>query len=196
MDGIEDVVRTALRDNAALVTRESLRHSAPAARRAPRTRGAVLAAAVFVLAAGGITTAVTMVGDAPGQQWGVEGPGYAGHRWDLRGVDGRAVPGEVDASATFRADGSFQLSDGTNSMFGRYEGTASSMRLLDVGRTYALYTGDDPVRLAVIAAMNELTSRNAGVSVSGDRLVVTTGAHEMTFVRAGVASAVVPSSSR
>ncbi len=195
MDEVEDRVRTALRDNAALITQDSLRHNAPRAARQPRTRSAVLVAAAFVLAAGGVTAAISLRGnDSPGLQWGAETPAYAGFRWHLRTVGDHEVPADLGASASFRPGGDFQLSDGTNSMFGHYDATATSVRLRDVGRTFALYAGDDPVRLAVIAAMDELTAREARVSVSKDRLVVTTDSHELVFTRGEAVTSTVPSS--
>lgn len=197
MDEVEDAVRTALRDNAALITQDSLRHTAPPAARPRKGRSAVLVAAAFVLAAGGVTTAVTLRGgDGPGHQWGVEAgsPAYVGFHWNLRKVGEYDVPPDLRASASFLPGGDFRLFDGTNSMFGRYEATTTSVRLRDVGRTFALYAGNDPVRRAVIAAMDELTVQEARVSVSADRLVVTTKSHEMVFARGDVATSAAPSS--
>lgn len=182
MDDVEDLVRTALRDNAAPITQDSLRQPDPPAARRPRTRSAALVAAAFVLAAGGITTAIALRADS-GLQWGTQAPAYAGFRWDLRNVDSHEVPADLGASLTFARGGDFRMRDGVNAMFGHYDGTPTSVRLRDVGRTLAAYAGDDPMRRAVIDAMDELSLREAQVSLTQDRLVVITNTHQMTFVR-------------
>ena len=157
----EDVVRTALRENSAPITQDPLRHTAAGRRKG---RSAVLVAVAFVLAAGGITTAITLGG--AGQQSGVQAgtPAYAGFRWHLRKVDDHDVPAEVGASVSFLSGGDFRLSDGINAAFGRYD------------------------------AMDELTSQEAGIALSGDRLVITTASHEMVLSRGETATRAVPSS--
>jgi heat shock protein HslJ len=194
MDEVEDMVRTALRDNAAPITQDSLRHPVPPAARRPRTRQALLVAAAFVLAAGGITTAITLSpGDGP--HWGAQSlaPAYAGFRWNLRKVDSYEVPADLNASLSFDLDGSFRTYDGVNSMFGHYDATATSARARDVGRTYALYIGADPMRQAVIAAMDELTVVEVETSVTGDQLTVHARSHMMVFTRGGPDTSSAPS---
>lgn len=181
MDEVEDLVRTALRDNAALITQDSLRRPAPPARR-PRTRQALLVAAAFILAAGGITTAIALGADP---HWGTQSlaPAYTGFRWDLRTVDSHEVPADLGASLSFDRDGRILMRDGVNSMFGHYDTTTNSVRLRDVGRTHALYVGDDPMRLAVIGAMDEMTVQEVEASVTGDQLTIHTNTHKMVFAR-------------
>lgn len=186
MDDVEDLVRTALRDNAALITPDSLRRNAPPAPRRHAARPALLVAAAFVVAAGGVTATVTLRGD--GQHWGTEAPAYAGSRWNLRTVGGAEVPADLGAYASFGPGDDFRAFDGTNSMTGRYDALTTAVRLRDVGATTALYAGDDPVRKAVISAMNEWTAREAQVSVTADQLVVRTGKQEMVFSRGGPAA--------
>jgi heat shock protein HslJ len=180
MDGLDDLVRTALKDDAALITQDSLRHPAASAARPRRVRSALLAAAVLVLAAGGITTAIALRADH-GSHWGAQA--WAGFRWDLRTVDSHEVPADLGASASFSRAGDVQLRDGINSMSGRYDATATSVRLRDVGTTFALYAGDDPTRKAVIDAMRELTSQDAQVSLTGERLTISTNTHRMVLTR-------------
>lgn len=186
MDDVEDLVRTALRDNAAQITQESLRHNAPPAQRKPARRSALLVAAAFVVAAGGVTAAVTLGGD--GLHWGAEAPAYAGSRWNLRTVGGAEVPADLGAYVSFTRGDDFRGHDGVNSVVGQYDGTPTSVRPRDLTLTTALYAGDDPVRKAVIAAMDELRTRGAQVSVTADRLVVRTSAQEMVFTRGGPAT--------
>lgn len=186
MDDVENLVRTALRDNAALITQDSLRNTSPPTARQPKTRSTVLVAAAFVLAVGGITTAVTLRGnDGLGQLWGtrVEGPAYVGFRWNMLKADGYEVPADLGASMSFFRTGDFRMRDGVNTMFGRHDAAATSVRLRDIGRTSALYTGSDPMRRAVIDAMDELSLQEARVSITGDRLVITTNTHEMILTR-------------
>lgn len=186
MDDVEDLVRIALRDNAALITRDSLRYTAPRAPRKPATRSALLVAAAFVVAAGGVTAAVTLRGDD--QNWGMEAPAYAGSRWDLRTVSGAEVPFDLGAYVSFGPGDDFRAFDGVNTMVGHYDAMTTSVRLRDVGTTTALYAGDDPVRKAVISAMNEWTSREAQFSITADQLTLKTGTQEMVFSRGGPAT--------
>lgn len=186
MDDVEDLVRTALRDNAALITRDSLRPAVPPAPRKPSTRPALLVAAAFVVAAGSVTAAVALRADD--LNWGTEAPAYVGSRWNLRTVAGAEVPSDLGAYASFGPGDDFQAFDGINTMVGHYDATTTSVRLRDVGTTTALYADDDPVRKAVISAMSEWTSREVQVSVTGDQLVLNTGAHQMVFSRGGPAT--------
>ncbi|MGW6930016.1 META domain-containing protein [Lentzea sp. NPDC054927] len=186
MDDVEDLVRTALRDNAAQITQDSLRHNAPPAQRKPATRSALLVAAAFVVAAGGVTAAVTFGGD--GLHWGSDAPAYAGSRWNLQSVGGTEVPADLGAYVSFTRGDDFRAHDGVNAMTGHYDGTPTSVRPRDISVTTALYAGDDPVRKAVISAMDELRAQGAQVSVAADQLVVRTGTQEMVFTRGGPAT--------
>lgn len=186
MDDVEDLVRTALRDNAALITQDSLRNTAAPAPRKSATRSALLVAAAFVVAAGGVTAAVTLRDD--NQHWGTEAPAYAGSRWELRTVGGAEVPADLGAFVSFTRGDDFRSYDGVNSMVGHYDATQNSVLLRDIALTYAAYAGDDPVRKAVISAMNEFLVRGAQLSVTSDQLVVRTTAQEMVFTRSGPAT--------
>lgn len=189
MDNTEELLRSALKENAAAITPDSLRHRGPVTLRPSRIRSVAVVAAAFVVAAGVVTGAAVLNGRDGGQMVGAESrqDAYVGYQWRLRSVAKdqveHEVPAEVGATVSFYSNGDVVMQDGVNALFGRYEGSAAALQLRDVGRTYAVYGGDDPVRLMVIDAVHGLTSGTMRLSTADDRLTITTATHLLVLDR-------------
>jgi len=94
------------------------------------------------------------------------------------------IPVEVGAHIDLMPDGRFLINDGVNAISGRFTTSGTQVTVGSVGSTYAMYGGNDPVRLAVIAAFNDFTAgtldgssadgpvQDTIVRVSGTALVV------------------------
>jgi META domain len=180
-------------------------------RRAVRRRRTVagFALAVGLVAAAGVAVAIPV---ATG--W-IQGPDrvapastvsadYVGSSWRLttvaQGANPTAIPPDVGARMDLLADGRVNIDNGVNALSGRFTKSADGFEVRDVGTTLVAYAGNDPRRLAAIAALNTLAygnrdgvtpsgpARDTVVSADGSRLVVQAGAFRLTFERTGPAT--------
>jgi heat shock protein HslJ len=197
MDDVEQLVRGALRDRAAEITPATLHnHDLRPARRRSRAMPVMLATACFVAVA--ITVPVTLFVLRGGNPDDVAGssptgpysgpPGYAGYRWLLTSVQANGqrfpVPPDIPASASFFPDGTVVFQDNVNALSGRYDAGADGFSVHDVGTTFVLYAGDDPVQKMVISAVGALASGQAvQANLSGTHLVLATPDYTMSFQR-------------
>ena len=193
-------------------------HAWPAGlrRRAARRRRtrAVLAVAAGAMAVAGVAAVVPLVtGPAPGPD--DAGPaaysasaGYVGSGWRLVSVaDGAtttAIPASAGCRVDFLADGRILLDNGVNALNGRFTSSAGGFAVREVGSTFVLYDGKDPVRRTAIAALNTMAYGNADgvtapapaantiVAADGGRLVVQADAYRLTFERTGAAASSRP----
>jgi heat shock protein HslJ len=196
MDDIERMVRGALHDRAAEITRATLHEPDPRPARRSRTMPVMLATACFVAVT--ITVPVTLfllregspgdiAGNSPSRPYSGP-PGYAGYRWQLTSVQANGqrspIPPEILASASFFPDGTVIFQDNVNALSGRYDAGADGFSVHDVGTTFALYAGDDPLQKMVISAIGALVSGQAvQANLSGTQLVLAIPEYTMSFER-------------
>ena len=166
-------------------------------------------AAVIVVAAGVTGVVAVAQGGPPGpdraeSQTFAAGAGYVGSSWRLTlvtdGESSTTVPADVGARLDLFPDGRVFVDNGVNLLSGTFAASAGGFEVRDVGSTFVLYGGNDPRRLAAIAALNTLAYGNRDgvtpsgpvhdtvVSADGSRLVVQAGSFRLSFERAGAPS--------
>ena len=125
---------------------------------------------------------------------------YVGSRWELSSVlhNGTrlAVPATIKAAIEFTGSGKIRMNDSVNGLSGRYTRTATGFVTSRMGITFAVYSGADPTRRTVIAAIDAIAfgPMTSGTSpatmatqadVVAGRLVLDVAGYQLTFTRAG-----------
>ncbi len=220
VEDLENVLDRVFQDRAAQVTAGSLRRpDLGGAGRRPLTRtslAALSAAAVAVIAIG-IGVAISMGSHAripPSTHVRVaagvpSSPVDFSGRWLLSSVEHGGtrlnVPGGLGASIEFTAPDKLVMSDGVNTLFGRFTPTATGFTASEMGATLVGYVGSDTTRLTVIDAMGSLafgpmtngtSAPRVAVRATVDvgRLVLAVADYRLTFDKArGAAHATGPS---
>jgi hypothetical protein len=172
------------------------RHPQRAARRRRITTGLTAATGVVVLIVSGCAQSHSTTA--------ASATGYVGSRWRLTSVaDGSTttIGADVGAWMDLLPTGEILVEDGVNAHDGRFTVNGDILTIGGASSTFAMYGGDDPARLAAIAAVNTLAYGNpAGttpdgpvtdtvVSVDAGQLVLQAGSMRLTFSRSGPAHA-------
>lgn len=121
-----------------------------------------------------------------------------GSRWLLTeikaGPRSLSVAPSLHASWQFGADQHFLASDTVNAISGLYRLGPNSFRTIDAATSLAGYLGHDPVRLAVIAAFQAMTTRPVDVASDAppSTAVLRVAGYVLTFRRSGPAAVAAP----
>jgi hypothetical protein len=120
---------------------------------------------------------------------------YAGIHWTgtqvwLKGTS-HPVPATMDVGADFLPSGSVIFTDGVNAVTARWVSPSSDVLQLDwVGTTAAGYVGKDPVQLAAILAVRQITSTHGAAHESSNQpaanITVTRGRGTLALTGNGV----------
>ena len=195
----------ALRSRSAEITESTLRRprlGARVERPAQRRRfvPALAAACVVVIVAGGLAGRAILDRAGHGQHEPVgTAAAYLGRQWRLvslrEGGKTVTVPASYGATVAFGDDGSLLMSDSVNALSGPFTVTADGFSTHSMSSTAVGYAGRDPVRLAVVRAIDAIAFRADGVdqpvpvraAVSGAQLLLTAGGYPMAFALVGPA---------
>ncbi|KAA2262630.1 hypothetical protein F0L68_12060 [Solihabitans fulvus] len=185
-DELEQLVRGTLRRQAAEITQDSLRHHDIRPVRRSRVAPVLLVLACVVAVAVG---SVLIYQGHTASPLGTP-PGYVGYQWRLTevatGEANTVVSQDIRATASFFPDGTVVLVDSVNALTGRYDGTATGFGVRGIGTTLALYDGRDPVRLAVVTAVDDLASgQHVDAAVLGETLTLRAAGRTLTFQQVG-----------
>lgn len=124
---------------------------------------------------------------------------YVGNTWRLavvtEGGHSTPIPAGIGASLQLRPDGRIHACDGVNRMGGKCSVSADGFEVRAVATTLAGYFGDDPQRLAAIAALSALVTTGTPsepacvmvLRVDATTLIVQAGRYRLTFERDGSA---------
>ena len=106
------------------------------------------------------------------------------------------VPDSVVATFQVTPDGRFLASDSVNALSGAYTATRTGFTVTDATTTLVGYTGSDPTRLAVIAAMNAVLRPKGSVraETTGSTLTLIAPSYQLSFRKAGHALTYPPPS--
>jgi hypothetical protein len=174
-------------------------------RRRRLATSSALAGAAVVLAGGMVVVAQLEPPDRTTPPAVSSATDYVGSQWRLTGVadatTSTAIPASAGATIQFGTDGRIVIHDGTNTLTGRFTRAGDGFEVRDVGTTLVLYGGNDPQRLAAMAALNTLaygsrdgvTPRSGAAHdtvarTTGTDLVIKAGELRLTFTRTGPAS--------
>ena len=123
-----------------------------------------------------------------------------GRQWRLTQVtaSGRKVdvPDSIVATFQLTPDGRFLASDSVNALSGAYTATRTGFSVTHTATTLVGYSGSDPTRLAVIAAMNAVLLRegSVGAETTGSTLTLIAPSYRLRFREAGPAVSQAPPS--
>lgn len=123
-----------------------------------------------------------------------------GSRWVLieitTGHRSLSVPASLQATWQFTADRQFLASDTVNAISGRYRLSPTGFATINAGTTLVGYAGFDPVRLAVIAAFQAMTSGPVDVALTSSppNAAMRVPGYVLKFRRSGPAVTFPPAS--
>jgi hypothetical protein len=198
---LEHRIRAALRERGASVLPQRTEQRTDSERRPHRWAPPLLAAAAVVILAIAVAVAVSVgrgSGSDPGTPAAGGAPAYAGYEWRVVSLQDRhgvlSVPPDIDATVAFGRDGALYGSDTVNSLSATYVPGDTAYTVENPSSTLVGYSGGDPTRVRVIAAVNALFfSGSAGppggpvqvtivAKVQGDSLTLRTTGTEIITV--------------
>ena len=119
---------------------------------------------------------------------------WVGYTWRItevqHGTNSMSIPAALNGFVAFAPDQTLSANDGVNFYFGRYLVESYGYRPNSAGATNAGYAGNDPVQLALIAAVRALTGSDP-VTASSDEtgnLHLAVDGYTVTCTKQGVAS--------
>jgi hypothetical protein len=121
---------------------------------------------------------------------------YSGTSWTTTGValSGKAltVPSGLTPTLAFPSDTKIVINDGLNTLTGVYTPNSGGFTVTNVSTTLTAQAGLAPDKVAVINAVDSLTSggsspTSVAVKLNGDQLTTTVGETVLTFQRAASA---------
>jgi heat shock protein HslJ len=122
---------------------------------------------------------------------------YSGTSWNATGVtqSGKSltIPSGLVPTLAFPSDTKIVINDGLNTLTGVYTPNSSGFTVTNVSTTLTAQAGVAPDKVAVINAVDSLTSggsspTSVAVKVNGDQLSTTVGETVLTFQRAALNS--------